>query len=248
MPEAYIPEPPQDKDGTQPNKPIQAPRYPVPPPNNLPEMQLAKPKRGELRGAEKQISPYANVEIDLPARKPKPQAPRGGFYIPAWSILLTLIFVFACAFGMLALVITLGGDAAPGGQPVIQVVAPMQTPTSPLDALLTTPTPTLQRVNDGGNQFFDLLGPTLEAVQFTATPVMISVGAHVTVDVDGGLNVRPEPTVNNVERFRANFGEIFIVIDGPQNANGFTWWLIQDVNNSARGGWAVGEFLQVAQQ
>jgi hypothetical protein len=253
-----IPEPEQDKDGTQPNKPVKSksPQYPPPLPSDLPEIPArrrderrtasGKPKRGELVPAEKRVPMYVEVEPPLAPRKPHPDAPsRSGCYIPAWSILLTLIFVFACAFTMLAIVIALGGDAEPGGQPVIQVVTPMQTPTSPLDALLTTPTPTLQSVGEAGNQFFDLMGPTLQPVIFTATPMGISVGVSVSVDVDGGLNVRPEPGVSNIERFRANYGEIFTVIGGPENVNGFTWWLLQDPSNSNRGGWAAGEFLAV---
>ncbi len=153
--------------------------------------------------------------------------------------------VFACAAAMLAGVIALGGDAAPGGEPQIVIVTPMQTPTSPLDALLTTPTPTLQVIQSGDNTFFDLQGPTLMPVIFTPTPMGIALGVTIRVDVDGGLNVRPQPTTDNTPLFQAQYGELFTVVEGPENAQGLTWWRIESLADPSRTGWAAGEFLLV---
>lgn len=255
--------PDHELDGTQPLQAVDPSKHLPPPPSQPPRVPSNdrgerrtpppltpdKPKRGTLVPAETRLPQPGYVPLDVvprDARKQKPQ--RSGCFLPAWSILLTLILVFACAAAMLAAVIALGGDADPGGAPQIVVLTAMQTPTSPLDALLITPTPTLQIIPEVGDQFFDLQGPTLAAVIFTATPVGIAVGVTVTVDVDGGLNVRPQPSTDNQELFRANFGELFIVVEGPQNNQGLTWWRIEDLTNRARGGWAAGEFLQVVPQ
>ncbi len=187
------------------------------------------------------------VPIREKAKRDDSTASRGGCLIPAWSILLTLILVFACAFSILAAAIALGGDDAPGGQPQIVVIPAQVTPTSPLVDFSITPTPTLIAPADALalQATFALEGPMLAPVVFTPTPMGIAVGVMVSVDVDGGLNIRPQPGVDNTELYRANFGEFYTVVAGPENVNGLTWWRLQDPTNADRGGWAAGEYLLV---
>jgi hypothetical protein len=181
------------------------------------------------------------------AKRDDPPPTRGGCLIPVWSVLLTVIMAFACAFAILAAAIALGGDDAPGGEPQIVVIPVQITPTSPLVVLQTTPTPTLIPAADQIvlQATFALSGPMLAPVVFTPTPMGISVGALVSVDVDGGLNIRPQPGVDNTELYRANYGELYNVVAGPENVNGLTWWRLQDPTNPNRGGWAAGEYLIV---
>lgn len=96
----------------------------------------------------------------------------------------------------------------------------------------------------------DLQGPTLPAVQFTAIPVTLEIGKLViVVGVDGDeLNVRDQPGVigtNIVSRVAET--TILTVIDGPRQADGFTWWQVQSVDQTIKG-WVVANFLQVASQ
>ena len=216
----------------------------LPPAPSVPPNPSGKPKAKRSDGY------VALPPTTLPEMQPYRQAPPtrgGGCLIPAWSILLTLIFVFACAFGILAAAVSLGGDAAPGGDPQIVVIPPQTTPTSPLLDFLTTPTPTLFSDLDAASAqaTFALEGPMLAPVIFTPTPMGISVSVMVSVDVDGGLNIRPQPGVDNTELYRANYGEIYNVIAGPENVNGLTWWRLEDPTNPSRGGWAAGEYLLV---
>ncbi|MDX2160716.1 MAG: SH3 domain-containing protein [bacterium] len=209
-------------------------------PESLPR-QADLPRPGHPSGGFAPLEPpvvYKRKRDEIDSRP-------GGCLIPAWSLLLMLITVFGCAFGLLAAAIALGGDAAPGGAPQIVLVPAQVTPTNPLDAFFTTPTPTLFTGDTLGGVDFALQGPTLAPVIFTPTPMGIAVGVTVLVDVDGGLNVRPQPGVDNVELFRANYNDQFTVVDGPRNENGLTWWLIQDPFDPNRGGWAAGEFLRV---
>lgn len=239
------------KHDTQPIRPITPQNLP-PAPGNVAHSRShvppnvhdphQKPKRTEV--------PPGFAPLDLPEMPPKRKrdeasAEPGGCLIPAWSLLLMLISVFACAFTILAAAIALGGDAAPGGDPQINVIPPNTTPTDPMVAFYTTPTPTLINPGVAGDSAFVLSGPTLPPIVFTPTPSSITIGATVAVDVDGGLNVRPAPGVDNTERFRANYNDVFTVVDGPANANGLTWWLLQDLYDPTRGGWAAGQFLRV---
>jgi hypothetical protein len=41
--------------------------------------------------------------------------------------------------------------------------------------------------------------------------------------------------------------EIFLVIDGPQQADGYTWWNLEGPFDETRHGWAVSNFLRVVQ-
>ncbi len=62
---------------------------------------------------------------------------------------------------------------------------------------------------------------------------------------DQELNVRDVAGVTTSEvLFRSAEGTEFSIIDGPQQADGFTWWRIQDPITQQLG-WAVANYLQV---
>jgi hypothetical protein len=68
----------------------------------------------------------------------------------------------------------------------------------------------------------------------------------VVVEVgDQELNVRNIPGVTESQIiFRSPEGTEFSIVDGPQQADGFTWWQIQDLTSAQRG-WAVANYLSV---
>jgi hypothetical protein len=41
-------------------------------------------------------------------------------------------------------------------------------------------------------------------------------------------------------------GGIFNIVDGPAQADGFTWWKIQNPNDATQSGWAAAVFLEIA--
>ena len=71
------------------------------------------------------------------------------------------------------------------------------------------------------------------------------VGSMVVVNASGGLNVRAGAGLDHNIMFNADFGAVFEVEDGPQQANGLTWWMIRDPMNSSRFGWAAADYLDV---
>jgi len=166
-----------------------------------------------------------------------------------------LLVVVAIAGGIVMLVLNMGGNEAPEIAPVVVVNSPVPTqrpaafpvapatPTIPpevdpnVQGIPDVPTPTLALVLDG---------PTLEPVVFSPTPRVLTVGERVIVqDVSPDqLNVRDNPGVSGTNIvFRAPEGTLFTVVDGPQQADGLTWWRIQDLNNASRVGWAAANYL-----
>jgi hypothetical protein len=41
--------------------------------------------------------------------------------------------------------------------------------------------------------------------------------------------------------------EVFMVKDGPKDADGFTWWFLEAPYDPQRSGWAASNYLQVIQ-
>ncbi len=224
-----------EQDDTQPIRPVKPNTLPEPPP----------PLREKPKREERSTGGFAPIDVSDKRKRGDERSPAGCLF-PAWTILLTLILAFGCAFGLLALAITLGGDADPSGSPQIVLITAAVTPTSPMEAFYTTPTPTLMGTSDAAARAtFALEGPTLPPVIFTPTPMQIAVGVQVVADVDGGLNVREAPGIGGEILFQAAYLEAFRVVGGPENVNGLTWWRIEDLFNPSRGGWAAGEFLAV---
>jgi hypothetical protein len=86
-----------------------------------------------------------------------------------------------------------------------------------------------------------LSGPTLAPVVFTPTPTSaprITVGSTVVVIGDRGINVRLGPGTDQGVVDVADPGDQFIVLDGPQPANGLNWWQIRSLDGSIIG-WAA---------
>ena len=74
---------------------------------------------------------------------------------------------------------------------------------------------------------------------------VIGVGVYVQVSgTDGaGLRMRSEPGLNGTVNFTALDAEAFLVIDGPVEADGYTWWHLEASYDQTRNGWSAGDFL-----
>ncbi len=177
-----------------------------------------------------------------------------GLYLPLWSLALVLVIVMATVAGLVLLVLSIGGNEAPEAPPVVIVSSPVPTD-RPAGFAASPATPTIPPELDpisGGSAPpsvppLRMDGPTLPAVEFTATPMTIIVGRQVRV-IDVGaqqLNVRDAPGVTgSTVVFRAEEESTFNVIGGPQQADGLTWWQIEDPFNLTRTGWAASNYLQ----
>jgi hypothetical protein len=113
---------------------------------------------------------------------------------------------------------------------ILVIPAPTATPVIPTPILLNTPTPT----------------PT-DPPPPTGGP--ISIGAYVQVSGTGtdGVRLRAEPGFSGDTLFFGMEAEVFQVIDGPRDADGYTWWHLVAPYEVTRQGWAVSNYLAVFQ-
>jgi hypothetical protein len=95
------------------------------------------------------------------------------------------------------------------------------------------------------------LPPTYTAQPPTPKPTdtlqegQIFVGAFVQPATGGeGLRVHTQPALD-APFFAAFDSEVFQVANGPQQADGYTWWFLTVSYDSERSGWAVEDFLIV---
>ncbi len=91
--------------------------------------------------------------------------------------------------------------------------------------------------------------PTALPAAGTAAPTQsqIAVGAYVQITgTEGaGLRIRSAPGLASETVFRGEESETFQVKDGPQQADGHTWWYIVAPYDQTRAGWAAADFLTV---
>jgi hypothetical protein len=92
--------------------------------------------------------------------------------------------------------------------------------------------------------------PTIDpnlAASLTAQPNQIAINSYVQISGTGtdGLRIRSAPGLNSDTVFRGEESETFLVKDGPQQADGYTWWYVVAPYDSTRAGWAAATFLAV---
>ncbi len=81
----------------------------------------------------------------------------------------------------------------------------------------------------------------------TPPPGQIAIGAYVQISGTGtdGLRIRSAPGLSSDTVFSGEESETFQVKDGPQQADGYTWWYIVAPYDTTRAGWAAADFLAV---
>jgi hypothetical protein len=89
--------------------------------------------------------------------------------------------------------------------------------------------------------------PSTPTVSPTAGPGEIAVGVYVQISNTGaeGLNIRAEAGLTAAVVFSGFDDEVFLVSDGPVEADGHTWWKLTASYDSARSGWAAADYLAV---
>jgi len=81
----------------------------------------------------------------------------------------------------------------------------------------------------------------------TLAPDTIGIGAYVQISgTEGeGLRIRSASGLNGDTVFFGEESEVFVVRDGPQTADGYTWWRLVAPYDETRTGWAAADFLVV---
>jgi hypothetical protein len=154
--------------------------------------------------------------------------------LPLWVHLVVLvgIVILLCAGLVLIVRAIRGGRAAE--TPVAEVTETVAVaPTSTVPVLL--PTATLEP-------------PTATVVLPTEPPIepqQPKIGPGATVVVEGteqeGLRLRSEPSTQGRVVVTLKEGTTVTVVDGPEEASGYTWWKVQ--TRGGREGWGAADWL-----
>lgn len=107
-----------------------------------------------------------------------------------------------------------------------------------------------------------LLAPTATPLPPTATntppatstlpappPGVIAIGGYVQITGTGGdgLRLRNAAGLEQPMRLLGAEDEIFLVIDGPEERDGYVWWYLEGPYDASRSGWAVANYLEAIQ-
>jgi hypothetical protein len=170
---------------------------------------------------------------EVPDKKARPQARRRGVALPPWALLAALVgIVVLLCVGLVFLVQALrgeGDEATPTAEPdTTSLAAPTDRPTATA-TLAVAPTETVVL--------------PIDTPQVTAAPTEIGPGASVRVTgtAGAGLNLRAEPSTGGRVVVNARDGAVLTVVEGPQEANGYTWWKVRTPNGQE--GWGAANWL-----
>ncbi len=96
--------------------------------------------------------------------------------------------------------------------------------------------------------------PTRIVMETSSTPSPtageeIRVNGYVKIEGTGGdgLRLRAEPSLSGDINYLGLEDEVFHVLDGPVDQDGYVWWLLEAPANPGRNGWAVSNYLEADQ-
>ena len=86
---------------------------------------------------------------------------------------------------------------------------------------------------------------TIDPFAPSPTPTGLAIGAYAQITGTGGegLRIRSTPGLTGASVFLGLDSEVFVVQDGPREADGYTWWYLVAPYDQARAGWAAADFL-----
>ena len=86
---------------------------------------------------------------------------------------------------------------------------------------------------------------TIDPFAPTPIPTGIALGNYVQISgTEGeGLRIRAQPGLNSEPVFLGFDSEVFVVQDGPREADGHVWWYLVAPYDATRAGWAAADFL-----
>ena len=149
---------------------------------------------------------------------PRQTRAKGRRGLPLWPLAVIVLLI-------LVVIISFPSLFRPSPQPTMEII-PTITPSLP------TPVP------------FPTATPTPKPTSTPSVPTEISVGGYVKVigaEVDQ-LSYRSGPGLNFARLSIVKDGTILEVLEGPEEADGYTWWRLEDEDGFI--GWAADDWLE----
>lgn len=89
--------------------------------------------------------------------------------------------------------------------------------------------------------------PTIGSTDIPVGYFKFQIGdyAQITGTSGDGLRLRSGPSRADSVNFIGLDSEVFEVVDGPVEADGFIWWYLEAPYDKTRNGWSVDEYLQL---
>ncbi len=89
--------------------------------------------------------------------------------------------------------------------------------------------------------------PTPEVSAVPETPGGLSVGEYAQIyGTDGdGLRIRSGPGQTYAVNFIGLDSEVFLIITGPEESDGYVWWHLEAPYDEGRNGWAAENYLRI---
>ena len=154
-----------------------------------------------------------------PERKPRPQARRRRVTLPPWALLaIFILIVILLCIGLVLIVRAIRG----GGD---DTSTPSPTPTSEVSPSATVSLLTATSAITPTSTVVLTVGTPLA----TTPPTEIRPGALVVVTGTGGagLRLRELPTTDAKLVVMAREGTVLTVLEGPTEADNYTWWKVR---------------------
>jgi hypothetical protein len=172
-------------------------------------------------------------------RLPREKRPHTRQRLPAW---IPLLVSFAAILPVCVLSLSLLDRLRPAAKALSIATAttvyitPATTPTvfvPPTATPYVAPTET------------PLPSPTVPAA--AGDPTMIAVGGKARIVNTGGagVNFRDRPTISGKLLRKLPEGNVYEIVGGPQEADGYTWWQLRDSTDGTLG-WGAQNFLSPA--
>ncbi len=89
--------------------------------------------------------------------------------------------------------------------------------------------------------------PTYDPSTMNGSEIVEGMYVQITGTEGSGLNIRNGPKLSEGTIFVANDSEVFQIIDGPIESDGYQWWLLSAPYDQSRQGWAVQDYLRIIQ-
>lgn len=86
------------------------------------------------------------------------------------------------------------------------------------------------------------------AAQYGGNGIGIGVYVQITGTQGEGLRIRQDPGLDTNVNFYGMDYEVFLVEDGPVDADGYTWWHITAPYDDTRSGWSAANYLTIIEE